>query len=459
MIRVRFLLIVAIITIAITGASTQSRTADGVAALVRGDYQQAVEILKPIAEDWRSRDAAAQFFMATLYEAGHGVSADPLRACALYARAGSNSDDPFGRQATTLLAASRARGKEFSQHCDQLAHFGFDTGFEPMIFDLGPGHFVDWTLDEATVTYDGRTKTSAIVLGDSGARFLPLQHTELGTGSTRSLTRHFVEAFVWCPNLKSGQWTGQWNLEWSVFEIVRDEMVQIDVPDSLIAVDGDAPPSRETFDVREYAALRVDDEGNAEWAVLKGPHTATQRIQTDDERREDRETATARDAALKRVDWKQRSDVQRQPSMTYVGSGGCGFATVYGWTANRDETILVHVTADQLTSAAQSMVWDISRSPGLLTVSTSVYDGPQREFPVCTDVSVKEEGAVEPEVWQAISGTVSIEFSAPGIRANNPYLRRAVVTLSNLVLRNSVGATVTMSGPLELSAIIGTTLG
>lgn len=454
MIRVRFLLIVAIITIPITGASTQSRTADGVAALARGDYQQAVEILKPLAEDWRSQDAAAQFFMATLYEAGHGVPVDPLRACALYRRAG-NSEDLFARQANALVRPLLARDKEFNKHCEQLAYFGFDSGFEPVIFDLGPGHFVEWTFDDASVTYDGRTKINAIVLGQSGSRFLPLQHTELATGATRSLSRDFIEAFVWSPDVKSGRWSGQWNLAWSVFEIVRDEMILIDVPDSLITVDGDAPPSRDTFDIREYAALRVDDEGNAEWAVLKGPHAGTQRIETDDERRETRETATARDAALKRVDWKQRSDVQRQPSMTYVDAGGCGFATVYGWTASRDETILVHVTADQLTSAAQSMVLDISRSPGLLTVSTSVYDGPQREFPVCTDVSVKEEGAVEPEVWEAVAGTVSIEFSAQGIRASNPYLRRAVVTLSNVVLRNSAGATVTMSGPVRLTAIIG----
>ncbi len=459
MTRVRFLPIVAIVALVVPGASTQSRTADGAAALARGDYQQAVEILKPLAEDWRSQDAAAQFFMATLYEAGHGVPVDPLRACALYLRAVGNYDDLFARQANALVRPLLARGREFNDRCSQLAHFGFDTGFEPVLFDLGPGHFVEWTLDEARVTYDGRTKINAIVLGQSGTRFLPLQHTQLATGTTRSMTRDFIEAFVWSPNVTSGHWTGQWNLEWSVFEIVRDEMILIEVPDSLITIDGEAPPSRDTFDVREYAALRVDDEGKAEWAVLKGPHTGTQRIETDDERREDREAEKAGEAALKRVDWKQRSDVQRQPTMTYVGAGGCGFATVYGWTANRDETVVVHVDADQLGPTAQSMVFDVARSPGLVSVSTSVYDGAQRQFPFCTDVSVREEGAVDPEVWQAVAGTVSIEFSAQGIRANNPYLRRAIVTLSNVVLRNSSGATMTMSGPVRLSAIIGQVFG
>src|SRR5262245_60003179 len=97
--RVRVLLAVALATVAVSGASSQTRTADGVAALARGDYQQAIAILQPIAEEWSSQDAAAQFFMAGLYEHGHGVPADPLRACALYARAGSNYDSPFGRQA------------------------------------------------------------------------------------------------------------------------------------------------------------------------------------------------------------------------------------------------------------------------------------------------------------------------------------------------------------------------
>src|SRR4051812_26471953 len=98
MMGARLILIVAIIAAAMRSAGAQASTADGVVALSRGNYQEAVEILEPIAEDWRSQDTVAQFFMAGLYAAGRGVPADPLRACALYARAGSDSDSPFGRQ-------------------------------------------------------------------------------------------------------------------------------------------------------------------------------------------------------------------------------------------------------------------------------------------------------------------------------------------------------------------------
>ncbi len=230
-----------------------------------------------------------------------------------------------------------ARGQEFNEECQLLATAGFDTGFEPVTFDLGPGHFVEWTLRGANVTYEGRTTRQSIPLAEPGARFLPLQDTELATGPTRSLTRHFVEVFLWSPAWKSGQWTGQWNLQWHVFEIVRDEIVPIDTPQPLLTIDGDAPPRADAFDVHDYAVVRVDDRGNSEWAVLKGPHTEKRAIETDAERRETRDVASARDAALKRVDWNRRSDVKRLPAMTVVDSDGCGYFQLVGWTADRDE--------------------------------------------------------------------------------------------------------------------------
>ena len=105
----RLFLTAAIITTVVGGVSAQTGTADGVVALARGDYQRAAEILKPIAEDLRTNDTAAQFFMAGLYETGRGVPADPLRACALYMRAASNHDNPFGQEASPCLLRRRQR--------------------------------------------------------------------------------------------------------------------------------------------------------------------------------------------------------------------------------------------------------------------------------------------------------------------------------------------------------------
>lgn len=450
--RVRLLLAAALTTVAVSGVSTQTSTADGVAALARGDYQQAIAILKPIAEDWRSRDAAAQFFMAGLYEHGHGVPADPLRACALYARAGSSYDSPFGRQASPLFAALLSRGQEFNDECQTLARVGINNGFEPATFQLGPGHSVEWTLAAATVTYEGRTKRAPAVYAESGARFFPLKYTELATGPNRSAERHFVEVFLWTPTPASDAWA----LRWHVFEIVRDEIIRIDtIPDSLVTVNGEAPPSRDAFEVRDYAVVRVGDDGKAEWAVLKGSHASTEPIETDAERRDAREMAAARDAALKRVDWGTRSDVHRQPSMAYVDSEGCGYFQLLGWTTNRDEIMVVHANVQGLGLPTGTGTFDLSQISSNISIETYVYDAPQRHFNFCTDVILRGEGAIEPEVWRAVAGTVSIEISAPGARSGP----RATVTLTNIVLGNAAGTTIKVSRPVRLSAIVGAVFG
>jgi hypothetical protein len=455
--RVSLVLTAALITAAMSDVSSQTRTADGVAALARGDYQRAVEILKPIAEDWQSRDTTAQFFMAALYETGHGVPADPLRACALYARAASNSDSPFGRQASPLFAALRSgRGLQFDHECQRLANVGFDTAFEPVAFDLGPGHFVEWTSSNASVTYQGQTKSHPIDLAQAGARFLPPQHTQLATGPTRSLPRHFVEVVFWSPGWKAGQWTGQWNLQWHVFEIVQGEIIRIDTPpDTLVTVGGDAPPTAGAFNIRDYAVVRVDQDGNAEWAILKGPLVRSERIETDAERREVREAALARDAALKKVDWNRRSDVHRQPAMTYRESDGCALIQVYGWTANRDEAIVVRANTQEL-GVSTSATFDLSRSSANISIETYVYDAAQRRFDFCSDIRMPPMAdSIGPEVWRAVAGTVSIELSTPGVRAARPSDRRATVTLTNVVLRNAAGTVVKVPGPIKLSAIVG----
>lgn len=437
-----------------TVVSAQTSTADGVVALLRGDYQRAVEILKPLAEDSRSQDYVAQFFMAGMYESGNGVPADPLRACALYARTAGNSQNPFAEEASKLLGVAISRGQEFNDECLALANVGFDSGFEPMTADLGPGHFVEWKLTSVMVTYDGRTKRVEMpMLWQGRVRFLPLHYTRLETGPTRTLPRHFIEAFVWQP---ASPKAGPWNLRWFIFEVVRDEIITVEVSEPLTTADGDPPPSTDAFDPREYAVLRVDDEGDAEWAVLKGPRQMTQRIETDAERREARETAAARDAELKAVDWKAQKDVARQPTMNYTSAEGCGDIEIYGWSADRAEAAVVDIAGRSLNLTTQPATFDLARELTNITVKVHVYDRAQRQFEFCTDVGrVYGPGSIQPEIWSAVGGTITIESSAP--HARTP--RRATIALSNVTLRNSAGATVRITRPVKLTAAVGRIFG
>ena len=189
--------------------------------------------------------------------------------------------------------------------------------------------------------------------------------------------------------------------------------------------------------------------------MLKGPHRATQQIESDAERREVRDEEAARTAATKRVDWDDRYDVHRQPAMTYVDTEGCGHVQVYGWTAHRAEALVVRVGGEELSLSTQPATFDLSREPVNISVEAHVYVKPQRQFYFCSDVVVHESDTIGPERWRAVAGTIRVELSPPGIRARAPHLRRATVTVSDLVLQNAAGTRVRVPRPVRLTAIVG----
>lgn len=87
-------------------ALAQATAADGVQAIVRGDYETAARILKPLAENTAQRDPIAQFFLAAMYDSGRGVPRDRFHACSVYASAASAAG-PLAHAAADIVQTIR----------------------------------------------------------------------------------------------------------------------------------------------------------------------------------------------------------------------------------------------------------------------------------------------------------------------------------------------------------------
>src|SRR5262245_40960278 len=239
---------------------TSPDTAAGVEAFLRGDYQRAAEILKPIAGQHSQPDPTAAFFMATMYDNGLGVPADPIRACALYVRASVSPNAPFAAAASELLRRlSWSMGREAFEVCNMTASIGLDHRFEPVTFVLEPGHWIAWDLKGAVITYQGKDTRVPVALAFSQPVFTRIRHTELQVDPTRSTRRHFIEVAMWIPkNLQT------WELFWRLFEVVRNELVPI-AAEQVTTASGSEPPTE--TNLLEFVELRVNGDGDAEWAV------------------------------------------------------------------------------------------------------------------------------------------------------------------------------------------------
>jgi TPR repeat protein len=249
-------------------------TFQAVDAIGRGSYVEAAEVLESIVNTWPWRDHLAEFLMATLYENGYGVAADRTRACALYMRASLDTTTPFARQAQLLMRRSSA-GVDFDR-CVLLGNIGFQHQFEPVTFALEPGQWISLDLDAATIAFEGSDTRVALTLARGGVVFLPVKHTELTAGPANPRRRHFIEFFSWIPLRDHDTRT----LLWHVFEVVGNALVRVTYAELATTSPERAMTSAtdSSFDVTALAQLRVNDDGEAEWAVLAGPDRGTRTI-------------------------------------------------------------------------------------------------------------------------------------------------------------------------------------
>jgi hypothetical protein len=246
-----------------TTAQAQTSTADGVAALARGDTGRAAEILRPIAEDWTRVDVHAAFFLGTLYETGRGVPLDPLRACALYQRA-MNDDGRLFQELASMLVRKLlfAHDEVWRGDCGVMTNVGINSHFEPATFTLDADQSVEWTISSAVVTYKQNRRVFPVGGASRGAIFLPLQRIDLPAAG--AAPRHFVQLFFWQPLNTT------WTLHWYLHEISNGELRVAAVETALARSDGREPPDVTRFDPRAFVNLRVNESGIPE-ATLRMP--------------------------------------------------------------------------------------------------------------------------------------------------------------------------------------------
>jgi len=428
-------------------AARPTSTDAAISAFVRQDYRRAAEILKPVAESWPPTDRVAEFLMAALYEGGHGVRAERTRACALFVRA-SAGQGPVAEQSDALVRAfQQSLGADAFDECLLLARVGFDHGFQPVTFMLDANHWITLDLSGAAVTYEGNEQRTDPGLARPGSVFLPIHHTELTSGATVPIRRHFIEVFTWTS--KRSQ---TWVLSWRLFEVVRMELVSI-ADEELLTVSGARPPGDTSLDLRELARVRVDDHGNAEWSVMSGANLRSGIIESESERQAAKAQARARDAADARVDWSRTRDRQRVPALAYVGGDGCRSMVLYGWSADRTEAITIRVDNEALGVSKTPRTFDLASQQISLELLVHIYESPLQSWPFCTD---HNPPTPPEETWQAIAGAVTIVLSTTNAHAAvGSFGVRVTITISGAEFVSAAGGRVKQLQPITLTALVG----
>lgn len=266
----RLALVLSALTLSAIPAAAQSATEDGIRAALRGDYQNAARILKPLADDTTHPDPIAQFFLAVLYETGQGVGRDEGRACRLFLRSGS-SDHPFAAQSAALAGFFRDQyGEGAALLCPASETF---RGGPPQVISLGPDQRITFT-DTSVVLETGNQETRTLWKWPPEAVVLPIQHTPITVTAPLSTTRHFLQLFQWMPDESRNP--SSWTLTWGLLEVVGDRWLMPAWEKDVVVVNRMAQP--EPRDAAGFVQLRANERGEAEYSILSGPHARTEVI-------------------------------------------------------------------------------------------------------------------------------------------------------------------------------------
>jgi hypothetical protein len=249
-----------------SGAAAQTTTRDGVQALLRGDYQTAARILRPLAEDSAQPDPTAQFFLATMYDSGHGMAPSSFRACGMYLAA-ATPQNPFMRQSLGLARAFREQSSPaIAQLCTPIGTD--DYGHLPSAsFDLAADHKIILDASGATVTYRGTQARTHWEMKGSGHVFLLARHIQLVVSRPLPTTRHFIQLFIW---RRESSDPPVWSLGWILNEVIGSDVLPVTGDPSLLTLAVPDPPS--SFETESVAGVRLNPSGEAEWFISTGSH-------------------------------------------------------------------------------------------------------------------------------------------------------------------------------------------
>jgi hypothetical protein len=239
-------------------AAAQPTTEDGIRAVLRGDHQVAVRILRPLAEDTARPDPIAQFFLALVYHDPNGGRFDQLRACGLFLRSASRAH-PFAEQSAALAAAIQLQLQDGASHCVAEEHWGNRPS---QAFDLGAGHRIVFADTNITVTYADQDQRTPIGI-PRGAVLVPIQYTPLTVTRPTSTRRHFFQWFQWMPDKTVNP--SRWTLDWALIEVVGGNWIWLKGEKSLATVSGQTPP--ESYDFGKRLQLAVNASGDAQFTV------------------------------------------------------------------------------------------------------------------------------------------------------------------------------------------------
>lgn len=263
--------LICVLTLVATSAAAQATTEFGIRAMLGGDYQAAIRILQPLADNAARPDPVAQFFLAILYDAGHGGGANKASACGLFVQSAAQAH-PFSEQSAAIAAIMREHlGALASMLCAPGEKF---QSAPAQSFVLGPDHRVVFEDTSIRVIHGDQEQRAGFMVGASTVS-LPFQYTPLDVTQPVAARRHFFQWFGWVPDRPPNPTS--WTLGWILHEVVGDRLIPITGEKSVVVVSGRTPPASYPFG--DVVRLRVNVSGEAEFTISGGTVTRTEVIE------------------------------------------------------------------------------------------------------------------------------------------------------------------------------------